>query len=87
LWILTSSENKDKLNSVLWNLSLTDFEKNNPPKIIVNSHNQPIFFNHKAEGITLIDKHKLFIIYDDDTVNIGDKKPNQAFYTIVEIQN
>jgi len=84
IWLLTSHESNDSLNGILWRLSLDDFEGKRQPLLITNFEGVPLFFKHKAEGITLVEDNKLFIIHDDDKVDTG-KKPNQAHYTIVEI--
>ncbi|MBN2279302.1 MAG: hypothetical protein JXQ65_01855 [Candidatus Marinimicrobia bacterium] len=91
VFILTSYENEingevtdESIGAFLWEIPLADIFRNNSPKFIESVH-----FNHKAEGIAIIDKNKIFVIHDDDRVLGSDggqflRKPNQNAYSILE---
>lgn len=92
--ILTSFEEKENIGAYLWSLDLNQLKKNAEPNLIYN-HNLPLKFEHKAEGVTVIDKNQIFIISDDDriikTSNIKNssysRKPNESIYDLIEKMN
>jgi len=72
-------------------LPLADFHVQKAPKLVVNDMGKPFHFNHKAEGLSVIDKSHLIVIHDDDRIVIHDddrfaqgRKPNQAAYSLIE---
>jgi hypothetical protein len=72
LYMLTSFEEDDpnspKLGAYLWRLSLPDLHQNRPATLARLPNGQPLRFDHKAEGLAIIDPHTLLIIHDDDRV-------------------
>ncbi len=92
--LLTSFEAQEKVGAYLWELPLSELEKNNDLKILLTKENKPLLFTHKAEGITFIDKNKLFVIHDDDRriipAEINNKiylrKPYEAIYNIITFE-
>jgi hypothetical protein len=96
LYVLTSFETDDSEKGVggyLWYISLKDFLKKKPLKLLNDKQGNPIKFTHKAEGIAIIDNQTLMIVHDDDrrktSINQDNtkiRKPHQAVYTIVKIK-
>ena len=92
VYMLTSYETGATLDSIgafLWSISL-DKENYKTVQPIFQKDNKPFHFQHKAEGITVIDKQTLFIIHDDDRIitnqtNDTIRKPNEAFYLLLKI--
>ena len=67
------------------------------PMLAMKDASLPLLFAHKAEGVTVLDSHRVLIIHDDDRV-VGRKhvenpetqffrQANQAAYTIVELSH
>jgi hypothetical protein len=83
LYILTSFEMDSALGGFIWVLPLADFHARNAPKLAVNEMGKPLQFDHKAEGLSVIDKNRVMVIHDDDRFAQG-RKPNQAVYSLIE---
>jgi hypothetical protein len=98
IYILTSFEDlnpKKILGGYLWLLSMNDLRNQNPPTLVMEKgKNHPLIFDHKAEGIAVLDDStRLFIVNDNDRVlqngtsgspgEIPYRKPFQAPYVIV----
>lgn len=81
LYLLTSHENgetDEDLGAYLWVLPMADYKAKNAPKLIMKSKKKPLYFAHKSEAITVIDKNTVFIINDDDRVLGRAKVANKA---------
>ncbi len=99
LYILTSHEDgetDEELGAYLWVLPMVDYKAKNAPKLVMKSKKKPLYFAHKSEAITVIDKNTVFIINDDDRVTgrekVKDKttqfsrQPNQSTYYFVKMK-
>ena len=53
------------------------------PKLVVNDMGRPFHFDHKAEGLSVIDKSHVIVIHSDSRIAEG-KKPNQALFSLIE---
>lgn len=87
-WVLTSLEDASQHNDAyLWWATEADLKAGKLTLVTEKSSGQPLHFAHKAEDITPLGTHQLFIIHDDDrnkTKAAGaERQPNQAAYTIV----
>lgn len=81
LYLLTSHENgetDEDLGAYLWVLPMADYKAKNAPKLVMRSKNKPLYFAHKSEAITVINKNTVFIINDDDRVLGRTKVTNKA---------
>ncbi len=99
LYLLTSFEEGDSDEGVggfMWILPLEYFRTTHLPLLVLKQNtNKPLMFAHKAEGITVLAKNKVFVIHDDDRVLGRDivenpesqfsRKAHQAAYDIVEL--
>lgn len=94
LLVLTSYETNDKVGAYLWTLSLDDISHNFDMVLAMKNNSEALKFNHKAEGVTVINKNKFFIIHDDDRKIIPDfingkiyyRKMNEAYYNTVDLE-
>ena len=86
--LITSYENGDEdLGAYLWKLSLEDLFHNKPPTLFVDESGNVFDFNHKAEGIAVIDSKRAIVIHDDDkdlNFEKEKRKPNEAFYSLID---
>ena len=89
LYLLTSyEEEREKvLAGYLWVLPLSDLDTHKEPILVLNERGRPLEFAHKPEGITMIDRKRVFVIHDDDKVKVKDREPNQAAYSLLEFTN
>lgn len=96
LYLLTSYEHEDNTKGIgayLWTLTLSDLEKGKAPKLVKTKSGEPLHFNHKSEGFTILDKNTLFFIHDDDRV-VEDlendpsfkRQAHQAAYSIIRFE-
>ncbi len=98
LYLLTSYEagkTDEGLGAFLWTLPLKDFRSGRPPALVRKADGGPLRFAHKAEGLAVIDKNRVFVVHDDDRVT-GRREvknpetqfrrlPHQAAYSIVAL--
>ena len=96
-YILTSFEESDTdegLGGYLWTLPMADFDAKRPPTLVLKADQSPLSFAHKAEGIAVLSKDRVFVVHDDDRV-VGretvenpetqfSRQRHQASYTVVE---
>ncbi|KFF48055.1 hypothetical protein GY26_16690 [Gammaproteobacteria bacterium MFB021] len=54
------------IGGYLWALSLDDFAAGAAPAIVEDAHGEVLTFEHKAEGLAVIDRERLFVAYDND---------------------
>lgn len=96
-YILTSSEESDTdegLGGYLWTLPMVDFDAKRPPTLVLKADRSPLSFAHKAEGIAVLSKDRVFVVHDDDRVagreTVEDpetqfsRQRHQSPYTVVE---
>jgi len=91
LYMLTSIEvrsDRTKLGGFLWRVKLRDLGKRQP-QIAVDAQNQPLAFDHKPEGVAIVGRKRLFILFDDDRIvekkGVWRRRPNETFYAVVDI--
>lgn len=89
VWMLTSYEKNGKLDSYVWTNTLANMKVGKPFQLVRGRWGKPLHFGHKAEDVTLLDPNRLLVIHDDDrvqtTVGNQTRQPNQAAYTIVNL--
>jgi hypothetical protein len=86
---LTSIESETQGNSAyLWWATEEELKKDKLHLVTNRTTGQPLKFTHKAEDLTPIGDHRLFVIHDDDRnrtkVNELTRQPHQTAYSIVE---
>jgi hypothetical protein len=88
-WLLTSYENGEQSTGYLWTASLEELRRHQL-RLMTTADGQPLRFAHKPEDLTLIDRHTLFILHDDDrvltTVNGRLRQPQQTAYSVVGVR-
>jgi hypothetical protein len=96
LYLLTSFENEvdgeEHIGGYLWQMSLEDFRARRAPELVTNPEGRPLEFEHKAEGLAVLDHDRLFVAYDNDrNLELGsvderdERHACEAPYTILEI--
>ena len=98
LWILTSYEQSGppkKIGAYLWFLSKAQLtSETGIPKLVRLSNGNPLDFEHKSEGISVLENGTLLVIHDDDRVTTTQKTKargesprgkNQSYFTVVKI--
>jgi hypothetical protein len=104
LYMLTSYEKDvpigkrtyDDIGAFLWILTTDKTDIITDVKLVLEKGtSKPLIFNHKAEGIAVINKSEIFIVHDDDEILTSKKesgsaidisrKHNQSAYTIVNL--
>ncbi|WP_048306425.1 hypothetical protein [Halomonas sp. PR-M31] len=97
LYLLTSFETEDDgvehIGGYLWVMSLEDFAANKSPALVTDDHGAPLEFEHKAEGLAVLDKTRLFVAYDNDRhMGLGsiderdERHACEAPYTLLEMR-
>lgn len=70
LYLLTSFETEDDgiehIGGYLWVVSLADFAAGKAPQLVHDEQGAPLEFEHKAEGLAVLDETRLFVAYDND---------------------
>ncbi len=90
LYLLTSyeeereNEKKNIFAGYLWISTISDLYAQRKPVLVMDARGKPLKFSHKPEGVTGIDRKRVFVIHDDDKVRMKDQKPNQAAYSLLE---
>ena len=69
-------EGNQTLGSYLWALPLADYEDKKQADLIYINPTTPLFMPHKAEGITMINENEIFVIHDNDRVDIPVNLPD-----------
>lgn len=95
LYLLTSFESEDDgIGGYLWVISLEDFVAGHAPQLVDDDQGRPLVFEHKAEGLAVIDKQRLFVAYDNDrhmglgTIDERDERHAcEAPYTLLEMRD
>ncbi|MBB3192454.1 hypothetical protein [Halomonas cerina] len=96
LYLLTSFEVEQggevHIGGYLWEMSLDDFHAGARPTLVTTPEGLPLEFEHKAEGLAVLDHDRLFVAYDNDrhlglgTVDERDERHAcEAPYTILEM--
>ncbi|WP_108444978.1 hypothetical protein [Halomonas denitrificans] len=70
LYLLTSFETEqdgeEHIGGYLWELSLEEFRAGETPRLVTTPKGEPLEFEHKAEGLAVLDHDRLFVAYDND---------------------
>jgi len=95
IYLLTSFEINKKdtqIGAYLWILSMENYKQGKSPVLVRKKNGDPLRFSHKAEGIAIVDKSTVFIIYDDDKIlelgkkekgKITERDINENVYSVV----
>nr|WP_299243600.1 hypothetical protein [uncultured Halomonas sp.] len=97
LYLLTSFETEvdgvEHIGGYLWVMSLDDFAANKLPALVTDAEGVPLEFEHKAEGLAVLDETRLFVAYDNDRhMGLGgiderdERHACEAPYTLLEMQ-
>lgn len=97
LFLLTSFETRqadgsDTIGGYLWVVGLDDFQDGAMPELVRLHSGEPLKFEHKAEGLAVLDERRLFVAYDNDRhLGLGaiserdEREACEAPYSILEI--
>jgi hypothetical protein len=90
VWMLTSQEINNKLDTFIWAAPLSDVYAGKPFALIRDSQGKPLHtMGHKAEDLTILPDNQLLLIADDDrvptTIGPRTRQPNQAAYMILTL--
>ncbi|MES3675910.1 hypothetical protein [Halomonas elongata] len=70
LYLLTSFETEEageeRIGGYLWVVELDDFREGRAPEMVTTPDGAPLEFEHKAEGLAVLDRERLFVAYDND---------------------
>ncbi|MDR5874058.1 hypothetical protein LPL18_007265 [Halomonas sp. CUBES01] len=70
LYLLNSFEveeaEEERIGGYLWEVSLDDFHAGSRPSLVTTPSGLPLEFEHKAEGLAVLDHDRLFVAYDND---------------------
>lgn len=70
LFLLTSFEVEEagepRIGGYLWVVSLAGFSAGQAPELVRTAQGDALEFEHKAEGLAVLDSERLFVAYDND---------------------
>lgn len=70
LYFVTSFETEQagvpRIGGYLWVISLEDLRAEVQPTLVMSPEGDAIEFEHKAEGLVVLDHERLFVVYDND---------------------
>ncbi|KAA0010763.1 hypothetical protein F0A17_16235 [Billgrantia pellis] len=70
LYLLTSFETEQNgescIGGYLWVMSLDDLRAGRLPILVTAADGSPLEFEHKAEGLAVLDHERMFVAYDND---------------------
>lgn len=70
LYLLNSYEieanGEEHIGGYLWEVGLEDFRAGRRPTLVTTPVGLPLEFEHKAEGLAVLDHDRLFVAYDND---------------------
>jgi len=70
LYLVTSFETEQqgapRIGGYLWVISLEDLRAGRGPTLVTSPEGDAIEFEHKAEGLAVLDHERLFVAYDND---------------------
>ncbi|UYG01504.1 hypothetical protein [Halomonas sp. GD1P12] len=70
LFLLNSFEvveqGQERIGGYLWSVSLEEFYAGKPPTLVTTPSGEALEFEHKAEGLAVLDRDRLFVAYDND---------------------
>ncbi|MFG6139069.1 hypothetical protein [Halomonas sp. B23F22_10] len=96
LYFLTSFEveegGRERIGGYLWELGLEEFRDGVTPRLVTTPEGEALEFEHKAEGLAVLDRERLFVAYDNDrNLELGsvderdERHACEAPYTILEL--
>ena len=96
LYLLNSFEVKEageeRIGGYLWEVSLGDFRAGSSPALVTTPEGLPLEFEHKAEGLAVLDHDRLFVAYDNDRhLGLGsvderdERHACEAPYTLLQV--
>ena len=96
LYLLTSFETEqdgeEHIGGYLWELNLEEFRAGESPRLVTTPEGAPLEFEHKAEGLAVLDHDRLFVAYDNDRhLGLGsvderdERHACEAPYTILNV--
>lgn len=96
LYLLNSFEVKEAgeehIGGYLWEVSLGDFRAGGSPALVTTPEGLPLEFEHKAEGLAVLDHDRLFVAYDNDRhLGLGsvderdERHACEAPYTLLQV--
>ncbi|MBZ9539342.1 hypothetical protein [Modicisalibacter tunisiensis] len=94
LYLLTSFETEqdgvERIGGYLWVMSLDDFTAGREPQLVGDESGAALEFEHKAEGLAVLDAARLFVAYDNDRhLGLGaidardERHASEAPYTVL----
>ncbi len=96
IYFVTSYELGDDTKSrgaYLWYISIDELNKNKNAHLVYTDAGQPMKFDHKIEGLTVLGKKTLLLIGDDDRITgLEEENPlftrnlNQGYWCIVKVK-
>lgn len=97
LYLLTSFETEEdgaeRIGGYLWVMSLDDFAAGREPQLVENGDGAALEFEHKAEGLAVLDATRLFVAYDNDrNLALGsiderdERHASEAPYTLLTLE-
>lgn len=70
LYLMASFENEqegiERIGGYLWVIGMEDFAHGKTPVLVENDEGGTLVFEHKAEGLAVLDAERLFVAYDND---------------------
>ena len=96
LYLMASFEIEDEAGEqtggYLWSMPLDDLTRGVGPSIVEDAHGEVLEFEHKAEGLAVLDTERLFVAYDNDRdMTLGriderdEREACEAPYTVLRI--
>lgn len=96
LYLMASFEVDDEhgehTGGYLWSMPLGDFFAGAEPSIVEDEHGEVLEFEHKAEGLAVLDRDRLFVAYDNDRdMSLGriderdEREACEAPYTVLRV--
>ncbi|WP_110640745.1 hypothetical protein [Salinicola sp. CPA57] len=96
LYLMASFEVEDahgeQTGGYLWSMPLAELIEGGSPSIVEDVHGEVLEFEHKAEGLAVLDNARLFVAYDNDRdMTLGriderdEREACEAPYTVLRI--
>ena len=97
LYLMTSFEteidNVERIGGYLWVMELDSLYIGEPPALIHGLDGMPLEFEHKAEGLAVLDHERIFVVYDNDReMRVGsvderdERHASEALYTLLHME-
>ncbi|CAM4106838.1 hypothetical protein VRRI112168_14710 [Vreelandella rituensis] len=98
LYLLTSFETEQNgepcIGGYLWVMSLEDLHAGRLPKLVTGHDGSPLEFEHKAEGLAVLDHERMLVVYDNDRhLGLGgidernERHACEALYTLLRMRD